>query len=330
MDADKRTAAWDAVIPSYVRYNDQLCPNAKLLYAEIRALSNRSGYCFASNRYLADILHISERSIARQISQLAELGFVVVKVCRDERNGKVTGRKIFADVYSSPVEECDECSENDVLSNMTEMADGDLKKPTFGADGRGLPCEMDASYDNLQNSRRTDGNPETIDMPETDTSVHMTEMSGGGCQNCQEGVTKLAVSQLNNNINNIYIPPKSPKRKKSKKAVSDELGRKMLTDWAMGLFGNQSESFVTCLMEFCDHRRKLESPVDDIVAKRLIRRILSFSNGGDMQIMMAIMDKSIMNNWRDIYPLKPDELRRFLPPPATQTAQRNGGKVRWL
>jgi len=43
-----------AVIPATVLFNERLKANEKLLYAVITALSNKEGYCYASNKYLAD------------------------------------------------------------------------------------------------------------------------------------------------------------------------------------------------------------------------------------------------------------------------------------
>ena len=48
------TPNYYAIIPSNVRYSD-LKPNAKLLYGEITALSNKHGFCFASNKYFANL-----------------------------------------------------------------------------------------------------------------------------------------------------------------------------------------------------------------------------------------------------------------------------------
>lgn len=38
-------------IPSKVKYNNCICPNAKLLYGEISLLCYTNGYCYATNKF---------------------------------------------------------------------------------------------------------------------------------------------------------------------------------------------------------------------------------------------------------------------------------------
>ena len=45
-----------SIIPATILYNNELKANEKLLYAIITSLSNKEGYCFASNKYLAEKL----------------------------------------------------------------------------------------------------------------------------------------------------------------------------------------------------------------------------------------------------------------------------------
>ncbi len=90
-----RPAAYYAVIPAEVRYNQTLSAGAKLLYGEISALATRDGYCWASNPYFADLYQTTERTISRQIALLEQCGFIRTVEQRSDLTGKVTGRRIY-------------------------------------------------------------------------------------------------------------------------------------------------------------------------------------------------------------------------------------------
>ena len=74
-----------AIIPAKVRYSN-LKPNAKLLYGEITALSGKTGYCFASNNYFAELYNVNKNTISRWISDLKRLGFITIVIERDSKN----------------------------------------------------------------------------------------------------------------------------------------------------------------------------------------------------------------------------------------------------
>ena len=65
-----------ATIPADVRYNKNLTPNSKLLYAEITALSQKDGSCWASNKYFSKLYNVSTVTVSRWISSLVENGFI--------------------------------------------------------------------------------------------------------------------------------------------------------------------------------------------------------------------------------------------------------------
>ena len=84
-----------AVIPAFVRYDSELTPNAKLLYGEITALCNEKGYCFASNKYFADLYSVKTRSITDWISQLKDKGYIKIKMIYKENSKEVKSREIY-------------------------------------------------------------------------------------------------------------------------------------------------------------------------------------------------------------------------------------------
>ena len=81
-----------AIIPAEVRYNDNLSPNAKLLYGEITALSNKKGVCWAQNKYFADLYNVDIKTISRWVKQLYTEGFIDVKMDYDKETQMVNKR----------------------------------------------------------------------------------------------------------------------------------------------------------------------------------------------------------------------------------------------
>lgn len=77
-----------AIIPATVRYCKKLAIGARLLYGEITALTNEKGYCWASNKYFADLYEVDGRTIRRWINSLIANRFIRVEI-------KGLERKIF-------------------------------------------------------------------------------------------------------------------------------------------------------------------------------------------------------------------------------------------
>lgn len=93
MEDDIR-ANYFAIIPAYIRYDKELKFGERLMYGEITALSNKEGYCYAKNKYFADLYEVSQSTISRWISHLAELNSIDVQIIRNERK-EIIERRIY-------------------------------------------------------------------------------------------------------------------------------------------------------------------------------------------------------------------------------------------
>ena len=78
----KENPSYYAIIPANVRYS-ALKPNAKLLYGEITALSNKFGFCFASNKYFSELYNVNKNTVSSWLSDLKNYGFIVINIERD-------------------------------------------------------------------------------------------------------------------------------------------------------------------------------------------------------------------------------------------------------
>ncbi len=76
-----------AIITANVRYDDRVVMGAKLLFAEITALSNKYGFCWSSNAYFAKLYKKKPRTISRWVGQLVSAGHITTIV--DEQNANL-------------------------------------------------------------------------------------------------------------------------------------------------------------------------------------------------------------------------------------------------
>ena len=92
-----------ANLPANVRYSDKINPMERLLYAEITALSNYKGYCWASNKYFGKIFKKHPNSISRNLSKLALHKFIKIQIVKTGNH--VESRRIS--IADNPKQNCE-------------------------------------------------------------------------------------------------------------------------------------------------------------------------------------------------------------------------------
>lgn len=91
---EKQNIGYYSIIPATILYNRDLKANQKILYAVITSLSNKEGYCFASNKYLADKLNVGANTVSGWITDLRRKNLVQVELIRNDKQ-EIIQRRIY-------------------------------------------------------------------------------------------------------------------------------------------------------------------------------------------------------------------------------------------
>lgn len=112
-----------AVLPANVRYDSRLKLLSRILYAEITALCNEKGFCWARNKYFADLYGVSTKTISTCINQLKECGYVDIEMIYKEGSKEIVNRYLricnegIEKIFHTPMEE--NVKENNININNT-------------------------------------------------------------------------------------------------------------------------------------------------------------------------------------------------------------------
>lgn len=119
----KNHPSYFGVITADVRYDPDLTGDEKILYAEITALSNKYGYCYATNDYFAKLFSVTDVTVSRRLKKLKAGGYIRIVY---KRNGTVvTNRKIYPSTQkATAVDDAD----NGRLSEEAPAVDGTDKE----------------------------------------------------------------------------------------------------------------------------------------------------------------------------------------------------------
>ncbi len=138
------------ILPANVRYDKSLKANEKLLYCEVTSLMNKTGYCWASNKYFANLYGVTERAIKYWIKDLVAKNYLSSKLVYKNGNPKQVEKRILtlpkADTFTTPGEQNittpGEQNFTDIITS-SEVVVGGSKKQNQKSESKPQDTEMD-------------------------------------------------------------------------------------------------------------------------------------------------------------------------------------------
>lgn len=75
-----------SITPAFVRYSEDLTLLQRYLYSEITSLTNKEGYCWASNAYFARLYKKNPNYISNCLNDMAKKGYIRIEITQDKGN----------------------------------------------------------------------------------------------------------------------------------------------------------------------------------------------------------------------------------------------------
>ncbi|MCJ0953543.1 conserved phage C-terminal domain-containing protein [Mammaliicoccus sciuri] len=89
----KEQPSYYSILTADVRYSTYINDSEKVLFSEITALSNKNGFCSASNKYFAELYNVNKDTISRRINKLKTNGFIDVEI--EYKDKQIIKRRIY-------------------------------------------------------------------------------------------------------------------------------------------------------------------------------------------------------------------------------------------
>jgi hypothetical protein len=83
------------ILPANIRYDKNLKPMEKIMYSELTALSNKNGYCNATNSYFAELYEVSKNTVSLWVSDLEKAGYIKTKLIYEPGTKNIKERRIY-------------------------------------------------------------------------------------------------------------------------------------------------------------------------------------------------------------------------------------------
>jgi hypothetical protein len=279
-----------AYLPSKVRYDNSLPFGARIIYAEISALCNSKGYCWANNKYFADLYNNSKDTISRWISDLEKAGYIKCFVSQDEGNL----RKIY--LVNSAL---DYLSEE--MPSRQKQSEVSVKIPKGSRqknrEGIGKNAEHNSIVNNTDNStmNNNSANAHFSGNSADYNDIHFTKNDRDLIEERPEVKICFSSKEEKTPVNKIPDVLKKPLTY-TKEDFLNELEQKGVATWY--------DSFKNVWGEYIRHRKELRKPYKSAKSAAIgFKELLELSNY-NVEAGTRLVERSIANGWQGLHPEK--------------------------
>lgn len=220
-----------AILPAFVRYDKDLPANARLLYGELTALTNKKGYCFASNNYFAPLYGVTPQAISKWIKILEKKGYIKIEYIYE--NGAITERHIYLKEAAQVIAN-NKTSENENENNYE--------------------AEDERTQDKTSDRDNTAGVSTTVDTYQRQVEGVSTQRLEGYQRQVEENNTRVNITRLNEN-------DKDASLQLAKKLLS--LHRKLDSNFACSDL--QLEHWSDCIIDLHKTESRTYDEIDSVI-----------------------------------------------------------------
>ena len=113
------------ILPANIRYDKNLKPMEKIMYSELTALSNKNGYCNATNSYFAELYEVSKNTVSLWIGDLEKAGYIKTKLIYESGTKNIKERRIY---IADPITKNDDTYHEKEVDPITKNDDTPITK----------------------------------------------------------------------------------------------------------------------------------------------------------------------------------------------------------
>lgn len=112
------------ILPANVRYDKNLKPMEKILYTEISSLTNKDGYCYATNSYFSKLYEVHKNTVGTWINNLEKQGYIKTVLIYKKGTKEIIERRIYINQkIDTPVNENVDTYQQKDLEPINEKID---------------------------------------------------------------------------------------------------------------------------------------------------------------------------------------------------------------